>query len=156
LELTLARVEAERTEAFKNALATATDRIQDSLAKSFEHMGSILMGQDGDVENIDNVSVEVIDCSIIRLLDDDSAEVALTARVDFSADVQFGDEDASFHDKETGKTTYFNKISETWEQSIELTAKGHVWFEGKDLGMDIDIASSGPITVSKDDGWPYK
>ena len=148
-----------RGEFIHKAVRTKFGEIVDIIEKDFERQGFMLSDQDGDVNQVNVDSVELEEIDILRF-QEDSVEVELTVRVQFTADISYADLATASYDSEDKQFIVWDKVEEevkceelaTVTATILLVPDDPEFFQFDDVG----IRDSKTYWIESDDGWPYK
>jgi predicted nucleic acid-binding protein len=136
------------------------DAVENAIIQQFENLGFWISDQDGDVNKVTVLSVEVLNHLILKV-DQNRADVQVVAKVLFSADLSYDDMDTAHYDSEDKVLIPWRTINKVVEQETEIEVTLHIkhnveeptYFEIASAEIDIP---RGDIAVSSDDEWPYK
>lgn len=136
--------------------------LERAVATEFANIGFWLDDLEGEVYDVTVEQVEIEDHSLIEVTPE-SAVVEVSAKVSFSAEVEYDDLETATYDSEDKVLIPWRKISTTLERSEDISATLHLainvdapdFFKighteintGKDWGIAI---------TAVDDGYPYK
>ncbi|MCE5168355.1 PIN domain-containing protein [Paenibacillus profundus] len=126
------------------------DNIEESISENFEGHGFSLENEDGSVESINVLSVELEDEINIIELEEASATLQFEVRVTFEAEVTYTDYANSVYDKEEGKYLLEKEVELEVETDVLIPVSIRVSFDSSndrnfeviscDLNEDRDIS----------------
>lgn len=105
------------------------DNIEENISENFEWHGFSLENEDGSVENINVLGVDLEDEINIIELEEDSATLQFEVRVAFEAEVSYTDYENSIYDKEEGKYIFEKEIEKEIETDVLVPVTVEVSFE---------------------------
>lgn len=137
----------------KHVMNEHREKLEQAIAEGFVQLGFYLEDQDGGVENAEVVRVAFDDdFFVIRIKDESEATLELSARVEFTCDLNYDDMDTAIWDNEDKRYLYINRVAENdvgreqdvpveVQVSFDLGDKTHFEIEelavnrGKDIGV---------------------
>jgi hypothetical protein len=129
-----------------DVVVSATSKIKQRVIEEVERAG-FYIEQDGDVENVEVVDVEVGDLKVQKV-DDGVVEFAGSARVTVRADVSYGDPDTASYDHEDGLLIYHHQVEKRIEDEFEFQILGSVTARDENLDAVEDVLLDGdPMRV---------
>ncbi|MEK4433305.1 PIN domain-containing protein [Paenibacillus sp. FSL K6-2862] len=105
------------------------ENIEESIIENFEWHGFSLENENGSVENINVLSVELEDEINIIQLEEDRATLQFEVRVTFEAEVSYTDYENSLYDKEEGKYIFEKEVELKVETDVLVPVIVEVSFD---------------------------
>lgn len=114
---------------------------------------------EADVENVEVQDIQFIEVNIIEV-EESSAVVAISVQIEFSASILGPDYDNGIWDSEDKKYVYvpnFN-IRHTFNENYEVSVEFNFSADEEEIDeiLSIEFEDGQDITLSIDDGYPYK
>lgn len=127
-------------------VVSATDIIKRRVIEEVERAGFDIE-QDGDVENVEVIDVEVNNFKVQKV-DDGVVEFVGSARATVRADVSYGDPDTASYDHEDGLLIYHHYVENRIEDELQFQILGSVTANDEKLDAVEDVFLDGdPMRV---------
>lgn len=129
LESTNTYYERDLTEDLLSSFDAKLNDIVNTIAEEFPVMlGFVLSDQDGDINDITNVAVEIHDRHLTGI-GTTTAKFELSTTIEFDADLTYTDPDSWIYDSEDKVAVYMDTIEEVVEASIDTVVNITVEFK---------------------------
>lgn len=138
------------------------EKIEDAIEERFTQLGFYLEDQDGEVENVQVMRIAFDDdFFVIRIKDENEATLELSARVEFTCDLNYDDMSTAIWDSEDKRYIYIDRVSEDdVEREEEVPVEVQVSFDLGDKTYfeieELEVNRGKDIGVMQDTDYPYK
>jgi hypothetical protein len=139
--------------------------IEDRLENIFLDLPFFIEEIDGDVTSVEIKTIEILDDFLLSTKSDNnlqkySSKFELSAKVNFSTEVHYGDESTALYDSEENRLMIWEYIDKLIESEVEITVEVQLSFDKDNILIDVDniqITDPKDIWVSVyDDKYPFK
>lgn len=137
-------------------------KLEDAVKERFTELGFYIEDLDGEVENVQVVTLEFDDdFFVIRIKDESEAILELSARVQFTCDLHYDDMSTAIWDSDDKRHIVINRVlEEDVEREEEVPVEIQVSFDLGDKSYfeveELEVNREKDIGVMQDTEYPYK